>query len=187
MNRLYPYSLLVVLLVALVFAAEGAILWVRTEHGPTTRNWINPESRIPGKGYMWTWGVEGNPRTEPDEWHFHVMFAANESADIILFWKLNESVLYERRSAQIDESFDVPLPRTNELWRWDWLIRNPHDSVLDVKNFTVVHYSIKYPERQIGILVLGSGVIASLAVPIAIAYQRHRDMRPRSRNSPQSP
>ena len=130
MNRLYRYSLLGVLVLGLVFAAEGAVLWIRTDYGATTRNWITPQSRIPEKGYMWTWGVEGNPRAEPDEWHFHVMFAANRTADIILFWKLNESVLYERSSAQIDESFDVALPRTTESWRWDWLIRNPHDSVL---------------------------------------------------------
>jgi hypothetical protein len=186
MNRLYRYSLLGVLVLGLVFAAEGAMLWIRTDYGATTRNWITPQSRIPGKGYMWTWGVEGNPRAEPDEWHFHVMFAANRTADIILFWKLNESVLYERSSAQIDESFDVALPRTTESWRWDWLIRNPHDSVLSVENFTVVHYSMKYPERQIGSLVLGSGVIALLAVPIAIAYLRRRDIRRRSRNSSQS-
>lgn len=187
MNRLYCYSLLGLFLVGLVCVPEGAMLWIRTDYGATTRNWITPQSRIPAKGYVWTWGVEGNPRAEPDEWHFHVMFAANKSADIILFWKLNESILYERSSAQIDEAFDVALPRTTGSWRWDWLIRNPDDLVLNVENFTVVHCSINYPERQIGSLILGSGVTALLAVPIAIAYLRRRDIPPRSRNSSQSP
>jgi len=177
MNRLYCYSLVGILLLGLVLVAAGANLWNRTDYGGTIVNWITPSSRIPGNGNMWTWGVAGIPAAEPDEWHFHVVFSANRTARIALVWNLNETTLFEKSAATIDESFNVALPRTTFPWRWDWVIRNPDSSWLGVYNFTVTHYPITYPKRQLGYLALAGGFIAVLVAPIAIAFIRHRDIR----------
>jgi len=175
MKLLHRISLLGVLILGVLLLAYGVALWMRADYGPVIRNWINPQSRIPGRGYMWTWGVNGNARSEPDEWHFHVILAADNVANITLLWKLGERVLYHRTSAHLDETFVVALPRASGSWRWDWLVGNPSDSTLTVDNFTVIHYSIEHPERQNGSLFLGSGVIALLSIPIAIVYGRHQD------------
>jgi len=150
MNRLHLFALLAILMLGASLIGGGAIMWNRAEYGSTIVNWITPSHHIPNNGYMWTWGVAGIPSDEPDEWHFHVIFSANRTAVITLVWNLNETTLFERRGAAIDESFAVQLPRTNAPWRWDWRISNPNSSVLGVANFTVTHYSIKFPLRHIG-------------------------------------
>jgi hypothetical protein len=175
MNRLYRYSLLGVLLLGVVLVAAGTYMWNRTDYGSTIVNWITPSSRIPAKGNMSTWGVAGASATEPDEWHFHVVFSANRTARITLMWNLNETILFEKSAATIDESFNVALPRTAVSWRWDWVIRNPDRSWLGVYNFTVTNYSITHPQRQVGSMALGAGFVAVLIVPIA--FFRHRDVR----------
>ncbi len=124
---------------------------------------------------MWTWGVGSNPRQEPDLWHFHVIFVANDTAIVMLLWNLNESVLFERSAAQIDETFDVSLPRATTLWRWDWLIKNPHETGLSVRNFTVTHYPISFPERQNGVIAVGMGVSLVIAAGVALVYFSRRD------------
>ena len=131
---------------------------------------------------MWTWGVDGSPTSEPDLWHFRVIFVANDSADVVLLWNLNETVLFEKKSAQINETLDVPLPRTSKLWRWDWLIKNPHESVLRVMNFNVTHYPVRYPERQNGIVAVGVGISILVAASATHVYIKRQDKRPRRRN-----
>jgi hypothetical protein len=182
MKRLHRYLLLGVLILELLLVADGTVLWLRAGYGATIRNWINPQSRIPGHGYMRTWGVSGNSRSEPDEWHFHVIFAADKAANVTLLWKVNQRILYQRSSAYIDETFVVALPRTSGSWSWDWLVGNPSDSMLSVENFTVIHYAIMHAERQVGSLLLGSGVLGLLSVPIALIYAKHRDIERRSPN-----
>jgi hypothetical protein len=182
MKRLRRYFLLGVVILGVLLVADGTTLWVRACYGPVIQNWVNPQSRIPAGGYMWTWGVSGNARSEPDEWHFHVIFAADNAANITLLWKLNERILYHRSSAHIDETFVVALPRASGSWRWDWLVGNPSDSTLTVDNFTVVHYAIEHPERQTGSLLLGSGIIALLSIPFAIVYARHQHNEPKPPN-----
>lgn len=90
-------------------------MWVRTDYGVENR-FLTAPLRIPERGYYWTWGVNGDPRVEPDEWHFHVVFTANKTADVVLLWNMNESILFERSSAKIDEGFDVALPKTTEIF-----------------------------------------------------------------------
>ena len=126
---------------------------------------------------MPTWGVTGIPAAEPDEWHFQVVFSANRTAKIALVWNLNETTLFEKRAATIDESFNVALPRATVSWRWDWVIINPDSSVLQVYNFTVIHYPITYPGRQLGLITLFGGFSALLAAPIAIVFFKLRDIR----------
>ena len=182
MSRLRQFSILAIIGVGLIFLARGVSLWTEAETGVVIQNWITPSSAIPGKAYMWTWGVDGSPRSEPDLWHFHVIFVANDSADVVLLWNLNETVLFEKHSPQIDETLDVPLPRTSKLWRWDWLIKNPHDSVLGVMNFTVTHYPVTYPERQNGIVAVSVGFSMIVAASAAYVYFKRQDRRPRRRN-----
>jgi hypothetical protein len=90
--------------------------------------------------------------------------------------------MYQRSSAHIDETFTVALPKSSGSWRWDWLVGNPSDSMLIVDNFTVIHFAVRYPERQVGSLLLGSGFIALLSVPIAMMYVNQLDTEPRSPN-----
>jgi hypothetical protein len=177
MNRVYRYSLVGIFLLGVVLLAAGANLWNRMDDGSTMTNWIAPSTRIIGNGNMPTWGVAGIPAAEPDAWHFHVVFSANRTATIALVWNLNETTLFEKSAVTIDESFNVALPRTAVSWRWDWVIMNPDSSVLRVYNFTVTHYPITYPERQLGLITLVGGFTAVLAVPIAVAFLRHRDIR----------
>ena len=101
---------------------------------------------------------------------------------MVLLWNLNETVLFEKHSSQIDETLDVPLPRTSKLWRWDWLIENPHDSVLGVMNFTVTHHPVTYPERQNGIVAVSVGISMIVAASAAYVYFKRQDRRPRRRN-----
>jgi hypothetical protein len=165
-----------IFLLGVVLLAAGANLWNRTDDGGTMINWITPSTRILANGNMPTWGVAGIPASEPDEWHFDVVFSANRTAKIALVWNLNETTLFEKSGTTIDESFNVALPRTTDSWRWDWVIVNPDSSVLRVYNFTVTHYPITYPYRQIGLITLVGGFTVVLATPIAIAFLRHRDI-----------
>jgi len=123
---------------------------------------------------MWTWGVGGNPNLEPEQWHFQVFFLANDSAEVSLLWNLNETVLFRRSAAQIGETIDVPLPRTTALWRWDWLIHNPHETGLRVLNFSVSHYPFSFPERQNGLVAMVLGVSMILAASVLIYFSRVR-------------
>lgn len=166
------------ILLGAALGIRGATLWSETNTGTFIQNWITPSSEIPRKSYMWTWGVGSNPQQEPDQWHFHVIFVANDTADVLLLWNLNESVLFQRKSSRIDEVFDVPLPRTTVLWRWDWLIRNPHESGLAVRNFTVFHYPVSFPERQNGVSAITVGVSLVVAACVAMLHFRRADIRP---------
>lgn len=178
MKRLVRFSLLGLLVFGVVLIVGGAVMWVQPVPEDTIENWITPSSRIPGNGLMMTWGVGGGPMGEPDAWHFHVVFCANSTANIVLLWNLNETTLFEKSSNKLDESFTVALPRTTHSWRWDWAIMNPGDSVLRVENFTVTHYAIRYPERSVGSMALGTGLIAVVAVPILKIHFRRRDILP---------
>jgi len=182
LRKLRQFSLLAVIVLGLIFAVRGVALWTEVDTGVHIQNWITPSSAIPGKAYMWTWGVSGNPKSEPDLWHFHVVFVANDSADVLLLWNLNESVLFVRNSARIDETFDVPLPRTSKLWRWDWLIRNPHETTLGVENFTVTHYPLSFPERQNGAMAIAVGISIIAASTAAFVYFKRPGMRPKRRS-----
>jgi hypothetical protein len=171
MNRL-QYSMLSVLLLGVILLSVGALMFTQTKYGPITRFWTGPTIRVPANSITPTWGVGGNATQEPDEWHFEVFFTANRTATIKLVWNLNESLLYEKTSAAINESFSVALPKASGDWRWDWAIHNSQDSALGVQNFTVIHYSIQHPQRQIGILMLSGGIIAVIAASIALVYLR---------------
>jgi hypothetical protein len=174
MKRLHRF-LLGVAILGVILEAGGTALWLRSENGSVIRNWINPHFKIPPGGYMWTWGVLGNAKSEPDEWHFHVIFAADNVANVTLLWKHHERILYHRSSAEFDETFVVALPKVNGSWTWDWLVGNPGKSTLTVDNFTVIHFSISHPKRQTGTLLLSSGTIALLSIPVVIAYARRQD------------
>ena len=175
--RVRRLLLVALVVLGLALGVRGATMWTETNTGTYIQNWITPSSQIPAKSYMWTWGVGSNPQQEPDMWHFHVVFVANDSADVLLLWNLNESILFERTSAQIDETFDVPLPRTTALWRWDWLIKNPHETGLAVQNFTVSHYPLSFPERQNGIIAIAIGVSLIVAAGVALFYFSRVDTR----------
>jgi len=162
------------MVLGIVLIGRGAMLYSQTDSSNMIQNWIAPSSFIPGNAYMWTWGVEGSANNEPDLWHFHVMFVANDTAQVLLMWNLNESILFERSSSKIDEIFDARLPRTNQHWRWDWLIRNPHSSGISVENFTVTHYSVRYPERLNGIVAVGTGLFFVIATASLLFYFNRR-------------
>ena len=186
MNRFFPYLLLGVLLVGVLSIAAGAIMWSKTDYSPTSRFYIIPVHFVPSNGYFWTWGMEGKAGTEPDAWHFHIVFAANETAVVTLLWNSNQTVLFSKSSAKMLENFDVALPRTDESWRWDWLIKNPNDLVLLVENFTIIHYSIKYPERRNGLTLFSVGLAASFAALVAEVYAWRRGIQPVLQNSSRS-
>jgi len=177
MNRFYRYFILGVFLLGVVLLASGASLWNRTDDGGTITNWITPSTRIFANGNMPTWGVAGISAAEPDAWHFQVVFLANRTATIALVWNLNETTLFKKSAATIDESFDVALPRATGSWRWDWVIMNPDSSVLQVYNFTVTHYPITHPKRELGLFISVGGFTAVLAAPIA--FLSYRDIRRR--------
>jgi hypothetical protein len=176
MDKFSRYLLVGAFLSGVLLTALGATMWMKTDYGVASRFFTVP-LRIPGKAHYSTWGVVGSAELEPDEWHFHVVFAANRTANVVLSWKMNESILYERTSDMIDEVFNVALPRTSEAWTWDWIIENPHDSALRVDNFTVVHYPIMHPGREVGSVLLSAGIIVVFVVPSIMAYLRRLDMR----------
>lgn len=178
MSPLRDYSIILVIVLGFIFAGRGAMLWTETSSGGVTQNWITPASAIPAHAYMWTWGIDGDPKEEPDLWHFHVIFSANDTAEVLLLWNLNQSILFQRNSSRIDETFETALPRTNQPWRWDWLIRNPHGSALGVDNFTITHFSVRYSERQNGGTAIGTGLFLIVAAAIAFVYFSRRDSRP---------
>lgn len=159
--------------------AVGISLWTKAENGVIIQNWVAPSHPIPRGGSMWTWGVGGTSKSEPAAWHFQVLFDANASADVSLLWNLNESVLFERRSSHIDETFELSLPRTSNPWRWDWLVRNEQGSGLRVENFTVTHYPVSFPERQNGAIAIGTGTSIIIAAIVTLAISRRRDTRQR--------
>ncbi len=162
------------------------MLWGQAETSGVIQNWVSPASTIPGNTYMLTWGVDGSPEKEPDVWHFHVVLVANSTADVLLLWNLNESILYQKSGSKIDETFDVPLPRTNNAWRWDWMIKNPQSSMLGVANFTITHYAIMYPERQNGLIAIGLGlaIIAVAGVSYTYLSRRGTQLSQLNRNQP---
>jgi hypothetical protein len=186
MSRVLPYLFLSILLVGAVLTALGMVLWSKAEFSPTSRFYIIPVHFVPSNGYYWTWGMEGNSGTEPDAWHFHVVFAANETAVVALLWNTNQSVLFSKTSAKMTETFVVELPRTGQPWRWDWVIKNPDRLTLLVENFTIVHYSIKYPERQKGVVLFSVGLAATLTATVAQVYVSRRHSQPMSHKSSRS-
>ncbi len=182
MNPLRRYSLLLMIAIGSILIGQGVFLWAETRSGGVIRNWVTPASVIPSHQYMWTWGVDGVAKDEsdlPDLWHFHIVFSANDTAEVLLTWNLNQSILFQRNSLRIDETFDVALPRTNGSWRWDWLIKNPHSSALRVDNFTITHYSVRYPERRDGFVAVGTGFFIIFGATAALVYVRRRDSRQR--------
>jgi len=186
LNRSFPYLLLGILLVGAASIAVGVTTWSKPEYGQTSRFYTIPGHFVHSNGYFLTWGMEGNAGTEPDAWHFHVAFVANQTAVIALLWSSNQSVLFSRRSANLMETFDVALPKTDESWSWDWMIKNPNNSTLLVENFTIVHYSIKYPERQRGLMLFSAGLAATLTTLIAEVYVWRRGIKPIPQKSFQS-
>jgi len=183
MNPLLSFLLLGILLVGAVSTAAGVVMWFKMVHGPTSRFYTIPAHFVPSNGYFWTWGVDGNAGTEPDAWHFGLVFAGNETAVIELVWNTNQTVLYSITSAKLTETFDVELPRTEQSWRWDWAIKNPNRLTLLVENFTIVHYSIKYPERHMGFALIGLGLAAGVTAAVAEVSLCRRRSRQRSENS----
>ena len=162
-------------------------MWSKTEYSPTSRFYTVPVHFIPSDGYFWTWGMIGNAGTEPDAWHFYVVFAGNETAVVELLWNANQSILFSKTSAKMTETFDVELPRTDQSWRWDWVIKNPNRLMLLIENFTIVHYSIKYPERQKGLTLVSLGLAATLTAAVLEVYVWRRRSQPRSENLSLSP
>jgi hypothetical protein len=168
-----------VLLLGLVFVGRGATLWNESQSGVVIENWVTPATTIPGHALILTWGVEGNPQEEPDLWHFHISFRANGTAHVMLVWNLNESVLFERRASDVNVTFDVPLPRTQQAWRWDWMIENPLPAVLAIGNFSILHYPIRFPERQNAIVAIGVGFAMVIAATLTFYHVTHRRIRRR--------
>lgn len=159
-------------------------MWTQLETGVVIQNWITPTFAIPAKAYMWTWGVGESAQMEPDFWHFHLLFEANDTAIIRLLWNLNQSVLFQKNAAHVDETLDLSLPRTAEVWRWDWLIENPHTTGLRVDNFTVTHYPFSYPERRNGTIAIGAGIFMIAAASLLVVYLKgHNTQRKRRRQS----
>jgi len=183
MNPLLSFLLLGILLVGAVSIASGVVMWSTTVYGPTSRFYTIPVHFVPSNGYFLTWGVEGNAETEPDAWHFGLVFAGNETAVIELVWNANQTVLYSITSAKLTETFDVELPRTDQSWRWDWAIKNPNRLTLLVENFTIVHYSIKYPERHAGLALIGLGLAAGVTAAVSEVCLWRRSSRQRPQNS----
>jgi len=181
MNRLVSSLLVGIVLLGVLSAGGGVIMSTETEHSATSRFYVIPHF-VPSNGYFWTWGVVGSAGTEPDAWHFQIVFVANESAVVALMWNSTQKVLFSESSAKIMDTFDVPLPRTNESWRWDWVIRNPNRLMLLVENFTIVHYSIKYPGRERGFVLLGLGLAATLGALVVEAYAWRRSIKLLPRN-----
>jgi hypothetical protein len=179
MRRLHLFVLSGLLLLGVLLAGGGLSLWSKVDRGPVHRFYSLHPPQIPAKGYFSTWGVEGSAGDEPDEWNFYVIFEANTTADIVLTWNVNQSVLFERNSAKLNETFVVALPRTNAPWRWDWVVRNPHDSGLAVENFTVIHYSITYPERSVSLTALGAGIGTMLFAVAALVHITRRGSPPK--------
>jgi hypothetical protein len=173
------YILFVMVVLGLLLASRGVWLWSEVDTGTVIQNWIVPSSVIPGNAGKWTWGVGGDPGQEPNQWHFHVFFQANQTANVLLVWNLNQSVLFARNSSSMDESFDVVLPVSHEPWRWDWLIRNPYATALEVYNFTISHYSVRFPERQNGVIAIGVGAVIALVAGITLVYFERRGIRRR--------
>ena len=171
----YRYAFSAILVLGLVLIAIGAMQWTQEVSGNVIRNWISPSTVVPAKAYKWTWGVGSVPQSEPDSWHFQVIFTANNSAQVSLLWNLNQSILFERNSSKINETFDVSLPRANQAWRWDWLIENPHKTALGVQNFTIIHYPITYPQRQNGTVAIVVGLFVFVAASLAMFYFRNQD------------
>lgn len=159
--------------------ARGGMLWYHSEIGYVVENWLAADTPIPGKAYMWTWGVGGNPMLQADFWHFEVLFAANDTARVQLLWNMNESVLFNEFSSEFSKSFDIPIPPESSSWRWDWLIQNPHETFLLVKNFTVTHYSIRYPERTNGTVAIGLGSVLLAAGLTMFVHPRRQRSQPR--------
>jgi hypothetical protein len=182
-NSLVSFLLVGILLIGAVSTTVGLVLWSEKEYGPTSRFYTIPVHFIPSSGYFWTWGMEGNAGTEPDAWHFYVVFAGNETAVVELLWNTNQSVLYSKTSAKLTDTFDVELPRTDQSWKWDWVIKNPNRLMLWVENFTIVHYSVKYAERQKGLTFICLGLAAILAGAVAEVCVWRRRSQQRSENS----
>jgi hypothetical protein len=169
--------ILAVLLLGLIFVGRGATLWNEAQSGVVIQNWVTPATIIPGHKFILTWGVDGNAQEEPDLWHFHISFTANETAHVMLVWNLNESVLFERRAANVNLTFEVPLPRTQQAWRWDWKIENPESAILAIGNFTILHYPIRFPERQNAIVAIGAGLAMVTTATLTFHYATHRRIR----------
>ena len=178
MKPILRYSVLFMIIIGLTLVGQGVSLWAKTEVGAVIRNWIAPSSNIYGHENMWTWGVDGVAGDEPDLWHFHVFFVANDTGEVLLVWNLNQSTLFGRNSSRIDATFEIPLPRTNQSWRWDWLVKNPYASTLRVENFTVTHYPIRHLERVKGLVLVGVGLSMLLATPAMLLYFKRRDSQP---------
>ncbi len=176
------YVNLSILLLGLILIGRGATLWNEGQSGVVIENWVTPATTIPGHALVLTWGVGGSSPEEPDLWHFHVSFSANETAHVLLVWNLNESVLFERRGMSVNETFDATLPRTQQAWRWDWMIENPESAVLAIQNFTIVHYPIRFTERQNSIAAIGTGLAIAVAASFAFYYFSHQRTRRRRRS-----
>lgn len=175
------YAILGVLLLGALFTGRGVTVWNEAQSGVVIENWVTPATTIPGHALILTWGVGGNSQEEPDLWHFQISFKANETAHVMLVWNLNESVLFERRAASVNETFDVPLPRA-QVWRWDWMIENPHSTVLSIGNFTIVHYPVRFPERQNAIIAVGAGLAMTIGAAFAFYYVNRQRIRPKRRS-----
>jgi len=162
-------------LLGTVFLTRGTMLWVQAETGVVIQNWITPTTTIPPDAWKWTWGVGATASQEPDAWHFKVFFRANDTAQVLLLWNLNETVLFSREALQVDETFDIQLPKTGQDWRWDWLIKNLNPTTLTVYNFTVMHYPIRYPERTNGLAAVVVGVGLLVIAGALVVNSRRRD------------
>jgi hypothetical protein len=171
------YLLVALLILGLLVSSSGTLLWEEFQAGTLIVNYVPPASPIPAHSYVLTWGVGGLSSAEPDLWHFHVFFTANETGQVLLIWNLNQSILFERQGSNLNETFDMPLPRTLQSWRWDWMIRNTNDLVLKIENFTVAHYPVQFPNRQKGLILILVGASIVIVAITTIVYLRHT--RPR--------
>jgi len=178
------YAILGVLLLGVLFVGRGITLWDEAQSGVVIENWVTPATTIPGHALILTWGVGGNSQEEPDLWHFQISFRANETAHVMLVWNLNESVLFERRAADVNETFDVALPRA-QVWRWDWMIENPQSAILSIGNFTIIHYPIRFPERQNATAAIGIGLALTIGAAFTFYYFSRRGIRRKLRSQSQ--
>lgn len=157
----------VVVVFGLILIVWGTLLWGAVKEGPVSTQWIIPVTVLP-HSILPTWGVSGGPTTKPDKWSFQVFFVGNDTAQILLIWNLNQ-ILYNRTANKtgsasiVEDSFEVQLPPADHQWRWDWAIMNPNDSRLALTNFTVIHHSISYPTRPMGLLLVGFGFVMTVA------------------------
>jgi hypothetical protein len=145
--------LLAVAVASIFSLSYGANLALARETGQLIVNWLREDTIVLANGVRWTWGVFGSATDLPDSWYFDLTLHATHAVEVRLLWGNNSTILYSNFGSQFADSFEIALPRTNSDWRWDWQVLNPAPADARILNFTVAHYSVRYPTRMLGFLL----------------------------------